>query len=310
MLSRRDVDRLREQRVHGTDSFPCGLYRSIGDTKSLMVKYHWHKECEIIYFMKGDFDIEINMEKYQITKECICFINSGELHNIICTKAPYEEHAIVFLPELFGFRKTGLSDLHIVDPFVENKIKFPRILTAEQKAFHFIREELLQAESTLKNQEIQLENMKEKDALMETAKDSVNQLLMKASVLKILAYLEAEHLLSVNEDKIDSRIDIIKNVILYIEENYQEKIYLQDLAGIANMNEQYFCRFFKNIIGKTCVEYMNEYRIKQARKLLERTSLSVTEVSMECGFNNIGNFLREFKKTTGSTPLKYKNLVK
>ncbi len=63
------------------------------------------------------------------------------------------------------------------------------------------------------------------------------------------------------------------------------------------MNEQYFCRLFKKAIGYSPIEYVNEYRIKQAKRLLEETSLQVTEVCLECGFNNLGNFLQEFPET-------------
>ncbi len=72
------------------------------------------------------------------------------------------------------------------------------------------------------------------------------------------------------------------------------------------MNEQYFCRFFKQGIGRTPMEYVNEYRIRQARSLLQDTGMSVTAVSLECGFHNQGNFLREFRRYTGTTPLQYR----
>ena len=55
------------------------------------------------------------------------------------------------------------------------------------------------------------------------------------------------------------------------------------------------------------MEYLNEYRIKQAMRLLKETDLPVMEVCLECGYNNLGNFLRAFKKYTEMTPLKYRN---
>ena len=73
-----------------------------------------------------------------------------------------------------------------------------------------------------------------------------------------------------------------------------------------NLNEQYFCRLFKKAIGSSPIEYINEYRIKQAKRLLEESDLPVTEVCMECGYNNLGNFLREFRKYSGMTPLQYR----
>ncbi|MEG2773771.1 MAG: AraC family transcriptional regulator, partial [Acetivibrio sp.] len=114
-------------------------------------------------------------------------------------------------------------------------------------------------------------------------------------------------LLTENREIIDPRVGVLKKVISFIEQKYQEKIYVNQLAKLANMNEQYFCRFFKKSIGKTPIEYVNEYRIKKAKHLLKDTELSVMEVCMETGFNNLGNFMREFRKYNQTTPLQYRN---
>lgn len=86
------------------------------------------------------------------------------------------------------------------------------------------------------------------------------------------------------------KITAIKTVLSYITEHYQEKLYVQDLASQINMNEQYFCRFFKRSIGKTPIDYINDYRLNKVIRLLETGDAPVTEVCLECGFNNMGNF--------------------
>lgn len=72
------------------------------------------------------------------------------------------------------------------------------------------------------------------------------------------------------------------------------------------MNEQYFCRFFKKSLGKTPVSYINDFRIRHAATLLRTTELPVTEVCLESGFNNLGHFMKEFKKATQLTPLQFR----
>ena len=104
----------------------------------------------------------------------------------------------------------------------------------------------------------------------------------------------------------DRRIETIKTTLTYIQENYKEKIYIRDLADLIGMNEQYFCRFFKKVIGRSPMEYVNEYRIKKAIHYLKESDLTVTEICLECGYNNLGNFLREFRKYTSTTPLQYR----
>lgn len=136
--------------------------------------------------------------------------------------------------------------------------------------------------------------------------DLTSQLYIKAALLTILAVLSEHRLFTPTEKNYDKRVEDIKTTLTYIKDNYKEKIYISDLALQVNLNEQYFCRFFKKALGRTPMEYVNEYRIKQTRRLLEETDLPVTEVCLECGYNNLGNFLREFRKQTGTTPLQYR----
>ena len=65
-------------------------------------------------------------------------------------------------------------------------------------------------------------------------------------------------------------------------------------------------RFFKKVLGKSPITYLNEYRIKQACILLQTTDLPIMEVGMDCGFFHLGNFMKEFKKYTETTPLQYR----
>lgn len=144
-----------------------------------------------------------------------------------------------------------------------------------------------------------------KDIQMVT-ENLASQLFIRASLLKILGTLSSFSLLTEPEKTDHYRVEIIKRSLAYIRSHYQEKLYIRDLAQQANMNEQYFCRFFKKALGKSPVSYINEYRIKQAIILLQTTDLPVMDICLDCGFHNLGNFLREFKKDTGFTPLQYR----
>ena len=88
----------------------------------------------------------------------------------------------------------------------------------------------------------------------------------------------------------------------YIEHNYQASVTLDNMADVAGMNPKYFCRIFKAITHQSPMEYVIFYRIEQAANLLSTTDLPITEIAMECGFNNISNFYRLYKKHMGKTP--------
>lgn len=306
---------LKETNQHGTQSFPCAFYQTQMTGHGVMVKHHWHKEIEILYFPGGKFRLEINMEAFDIDSECFYFINPGELHSIRTTsRHSVQEYAIVFHPELLCPPFYDSIQSQLIQPLQNGQLHFPRYMEPSHPAFSPLKDAFLRivdafsrcdSPETLKiaNERFSLSSYRASGTVSVRLAD---QLCIKASLLQIFALLTEQDLFSRTEKSDDHRVNTIKTAITYMQEHYQEKIYIRDLASLIGLNEQYFCRFFKKAIGMSPVEYLNEYRIRQAIRLLDNDSLSVTEVCLDCGYNNMGNFLREFRKYTGTTPLQYR----
>jgi len=100
--------------------------------------------------------------------------------------------------------------------------------------------------------------------------------------------------------------DKIKLVYDYVQENYSKKITLKEVSELVNMSSVSFNRFIKKRTGKTLVDYVNEVRIGYATRLLLEKDLSISEIAFLCGFNNIANFNRIFKRNKGRTPTQYR----
>ena len=92
----------------------------------------------------------------------------------------------------------------------------------------------------------------------------------------------------------------------YINNNFNENITLGDAAKIAGMAEVSLSRFFKLRTGKTFIETLNEVRLGHATRMLIDTTNSVNEIAYKCGFNNMSNFNRIFKKKKESTPKEFR----
>lgn len=107
-----------------------------------------------------------------------------------------------------------------------------------------------------------------------------------------------------SDDASDSRR--IQKVINYLHEHYSKEIHLSDVAAYVNMSEVSFSRFMKKRTGKNYIEYLNDLRLGIASRYLVDTTKSVAEISFECGFNNISNFNRIFKKRKGVTPKEFR----
>jgi AraC-like DNA-binding protein len=97
----------------------------------------------------------------------------------------------------------------------------------------------------------------------------------------------------------------LNKLLSHLNRNYQHKTSLEETAQWFGMNHTAFARFFKKATGKTFVNYLNDLRIAFACKLLQKGSLTVTQVCFESGFNNISNFNRHFKRLKKQTPTDY-----
>ncbi|GAB3807432.1 helix-turn-helix domain-containing protein [Virgibacillus kimchii] len=102
----------------------------------------------------------------------------------------------------------------------------------------------------------------------------------------------------------------IHNMIQYIHEHYNEELTLERLANLMHLDQSYVSRSFKEVVGMTFIEYLQYYRIEQAKKKLQSTSLSITEIAENVGYSNLTYFSRVFKKTTGYIPSQYKKTFK
>lgn len=293
------ISSLKEDRHHGTVTFPCAFYqadyRHAKPGIPFVTKHHWHEEIEIIYFEQGTYELKINMKTWNVNEPCFFFINSGELHSI-SSEQLYLEQAFVFSPSIISFELPDSSQNLLTRPLISHELSFPAFLPASHPAFSEILEEFRKIYRLFcQNQPGGQDQY--------TVSSVPSQLRIKAALLNILSCLDEHHLLSSKKPDFNHSIEALKTVMTYIKENYQEKIYIADLALLVNMNEQYFCRFFKKALGKTPIEYINDFRIRQAVLLMQETELPVMNVCLECGFNNLGHFMKEFKKCTQLTPL-------
>ncbi|WP_159519187.1 AraC family transcriptional regulator [Sunxiuqinia indica] len=99
----------------------------------------------------------------------------------------------------------------------------------------------------------------------------------------------------------------IEKVYNYVRENFQKKIMLEDAAQLLNMSVVSFTRLIKQRTGKSFIDFVNEIRLGFATRLLIESNKSINEICFECGFNNLSNFNRIFKKKQGSTPSEFRS---
>lgn len=156
------------------------------------------------------------------------------------------------------------------------------------------------------------------DSTIQQVAPRLKQLSRHSGIEAFMELITVLHLLSISEnqkmlcqqpvcipDSFNS--DRIKKVYQYIAQNYQEKIKVEQVAKTLNMTETTLSRLVKQRTGKSFIDFLNDYRIGFATRWLTETNQSIAEIAFRCGFYNISNFNRIFKKNRGCTPGAYRD---
>lgn len=131
---------------------------------------------------------------------------------------------------------------------------------------------------------------------------SIVKLLSTSSEITTLSVTASPEAYSNNEGK------RMNDILHFTLRESHRKIYIDEVAQVANLSNEAFCRYFKTRTGKTYTNFLNEIRVSHACKLLIDKDLSVQDVCYRSGFSNLSNFNRFFKKVTKKTPSVYPHI--
>ncbi len=247
--------------------------------------WHQHPEYEIVYIHKGSGKRHIGQHLSHFEEGELMFIGPNVPHLNFGYGADSEHEEIVV-----QLRDNFLGDAFLQSPELHD---IKRVFELSKQGLNFsgkTREQVATLMLTLP----QLNHF-----------ERLIQLLL---ILQKLATSKEYNLLKINglsyehSHREESRI---RQIYGYVEQHYQQEIDLQTVADLASLTVPSFCRYFKKITQMTFTDFVNEYRIKQACKMLINNQ-SVTDVCYNSGFNNLSHFTKTFKSVTGKTPREYK----
>lgn len=258
-------------------------------------KWHYHQELELIYFHKG--------YGTQFIGDHIKNFNAGDVL-LLGSKLP---HYWMFE----GYNKSDIDEkpystvIHFLDNFLgESFLNIPEsrmIKSLFEKAGRGILISGKQAKNIIPliNKVHQSKDLYRITALIEC--------LSTISELKDLQLLSSLGFRYNDSDTENNRLNIIYN---YTLKNFKTQVYLSEIASVAGLTPNSFCRYFKNTTGKTYNQFLLEIRIGYACKLILDNILSIKQVCFESGFQNFSCFHKNFKNITGYTPQMYREIRK
>ena len=191
--------------------------------------------------------------------------------------------------------------LHIQPDLLDGKLLSRRIFKSIRDMFNRAKHGILFSEETT------LEIM---PRLMQLPKmQGIQYFLELVAILDELSVSRGQTMLSeqISEQHDFQNSDSVKKIYEYIQDNFHRKITLEEISQLVNMSQVSFNRFIKKRTGRTFVHYVNDTRISYACRWLIETEKTISEISYDCGFNNIANFNRLFKKAKNCTPSEFRN---
>lgn len=280
----------KELKQHGNEQFPFLVsYQKLSEYESGSFMWHWHPEIEITYVQKGTMCYKVNHIVYHLKEGDIVFNNSGALHS----GTMENQKDCAYIPVTFdsrliyGFFQSTVNSKY-VDPVIQDSM-LPAICIDQSEPWHKpFREYLLRI--------IDLDEKKPDFYELDIT------ICMQSMWRLLLEHITYEPQAS-RENSLE--YDRIKKILSYIEENYQNKITLNDIAGHIHLCESECTRLFKRHMNTTLFAFLQEYRIERSLEFLQ-DGQPVSAVADKAGFSDPNYYSKVFAKIKGCSPREYR----
>jgi AraC-type DNA-binding domain-containing proteins len=268
--------------------FPIEIEEHYQDTHRRIFEKHLHNNLlQFFYFPSVRAVIYCGRDHYSVISEDVFLINNNEYH--------YSE------------RYCNSTDC-VVFNFNLNYLDFYGPMACSEKYITPVKQNFV-----LFNNKIENNNIRQalKDMIVENkAKKNGYEFRMLSLMYNIFFELFesqiAKCLTERNAELFGKTYTRFQNVLEYIESNYESKMTLPQIAEIAEMSKGYFCTKFKQMTGKNFTDYLNQLRIEKAVMLLTQEDLSITDIALAVGFEDVNYFCRVFKKYMKQSPSSFK----
>ncbi|GGD51723.1 helix-turn-helix domain-containing protein [Paenibacillus nasutitermitis] len=246
---------------------------------------HWHDHIEWIFVKEGRARIQIDADFETLQQGELAFVNSRQLHSAVDLEPGTEMICIVFNEALVRGSGLDITEHHYFLPYLNQHLKWPGMIRRTDPLMQSMNESFARLVDEFKG------------------KQPGYELLVKAELLRIFGqyFRYAQQFEGLKAPRLANAPDF-SGLLQTLRERYNEPISVDEAARMVNLSPNYFCKVFKQVTGKTLIEYLHLLRVQEAERLLLDTDASVTEIADKVGFSNMTYFGRVFKKIKDSTP--------
>lgn len=245
-----------------------------------VIKPHAHEHYEIYYLTEGDRRYFIKNKIYMVNAGDVVLIKPHQLHYTAAAGAARHERIL----------------LNFTEEYVSPQIKPHLMGLCERECISIPSDKRRQTEEIFAKMADEYQNGDKYARFAQSA--LLTELLI--TILRTGTEFGAEGAATGNAE------NAIAGLLEYLGEHLAREISLEEAAAVAGFSKSHFSKLFKEMTGFTFGNYLQLQRLLKARRLLEKTRDSVTDIAYECGFMNSGYFSTVFKHYFGMTPLHYR----
>lgn len=260
-----------ENHSYPDPNFPIIFHTDIRSKLNNHVYMHYHENIELLCFIHGNGIVTCGTTQIQVNEGDTVIVNADVLHSIKATSPLLRYHCLIV-------DKMFCENFHIYTSniYIKNIISDHYVNSLFNKISVEMEDEKLYYKSVVKASSI--------DLMVHLCRN----------------YVESRNNLS--DDSSNNKIILAKKAIDYIKNNFSQDISIDNICSDIGFSKYYFCRVFKEITGKTVVDYINFLRCDYARKLLTTGKYNVSEIAEISGFKNLSYFSKTYKKYMGNLP--------
>ncbi|WP_298646536.1 AraC family transcriptional regulator [uncultured Proteiniphilum sp.] len=264
------------------------IHYYIEDLPHFIVPWHYHPAIEIMYIISGTGTRFVGDHLEGYAEGDVCMIGP---------KLPHEwRNDEIYFNKESGLRATCICLFFKKEIFESNLIRLPEmtnirdLIERSRRGLKFVGESKRRIAYFIERSARNMGARKVAELI------TLLEMMATTEEYEVLASVGFTE--SVNSDDFER----FNKVYKYMVANFTTTIKLGDVAALVGLTPTAFCRYFKERTKKTFVEYLNDMRIGHAKKLLIEGKKKISIISMESGFNNLSNFISQFKKSTNMLP--------
>lgn len=283
----------REKKIHADTRFPYNIYPCCIPTDFRLVPVHWHQEMELISVKKGEGMVDLDLRPYSVEEGDLVIVFPGRLHSI--RQKPgfsMEYENIFFRLDMLMPAMPDICSSDFLMPLLSEDGPLPFVWKNGEGDYGKLQQEI------------------EKLDRLSDARPYAYPLALKGIFFQILFLVMG----NLHQEQKPENIRVakpstnkkIKQVLKEIELRYGENLRIQEMAALCGYSSSHFMRFFRQQMGSSFVEYLNDYRLIMASHQLIHGEENISEIAEKTGFDQTSYFNRLFKRKYGMTPKQYR----